>query len=129
MSLKHIHFHWLDRAAVTLSGFCVVHCVATVVLLGTLSSVGHLFSNPLIHEVGLMFATLLGAIALGSGLWRHKRMLPALIGVPGLALMASALLVQHGLSEAVLTIMGVSLVAGAHLLNSRLMPFRSPSVI
>ena len=129
MTLKPIHFHWLDRAAVTLSGFCVVHCVATVVLLGTLSSVGHLFSNPRIHEIGLLCATLLGAIALGGGVWRHKRILPALIGIPGLALMAGALLVQHGLGEALLTIMGVSLVAGAHLLNSRLRPLRAPSAI
>lgn len=129
MSLNHIHFHWLDRAAVTLSGFCVVHCVATVILLGTLTSVGHLFADPHIHEVGLLCATFLGAVALGGGLWRHKRALPALIGLPGLAFMASALLIQHGWGEALLTIIGVSLVACAHLLNGRLVAIRPQSAI
>lgn len=129
MNLKHTHFHWLDRMAVTLSGFCVVHCVATIILLGTLTSVGHLFADPRIHEVGLLCATLLGAVALGGGLWRHKRMLPAAIGIPGLAFMASALLVRHGVTEAVLTVIGVSFVACAHLLNSRLAPHRPRAAI
>lgn len=126
---NHIHFHWLDRLAVTLSGFCVVHCVATVILLGTLSSLGHLFVNPLVHEIGLLCATILGAIALGSGLFRHRRALPALIGIPGLLFMACALMVPHGVSEALLTIIGVTLVAGAHLLNSRMAPVQSRSAV
>lgn len=112
--------HWIDRAAVTLSGFCVVHCVATVVMLGTLSSLGHLFANPRIHEIGLLFATLLGAVALGGGILRHRRTLPALIGLPGLALMTAALFVAHGAGEALLTVLGVGLVASAHILNARL---------
>ncbi|MDQ4420472.1 MerC domain-containing protein [Sphingobium sp. DEHP117] len=113
------HFYWLDRAAIVLSGFCVVHCVATIILIGTLTSLGHLFADPRIHEIGLACATLLGAVALGSGLVRHRRTLPILAGVPGLALMAAALFVPHGFSEALLTILGVSLVAGAHLMNAR----------
>ena len=127
--MKHHHFPMLDRAAVALSGFCVVHCVATVVLLGTLSSLGHLFTDPRIHEGGLLLATLLGGIALGTGVWRHRRMLPVMIGVPGLFLMAIALLVPHGGGEALLTICGVSLVAAAHLLNARLKPALAQSAL
>lgn len=119
MTQKSAYLHWLDKAAITLSGFCVVHCVATIVLIGTLTSLGHLFGNPRIHEIGLLCATLLGAVALGSGIMRHRRTLPIVAGVPGLALMAAALFVPHGVSEALLTIMGVSLVAGAHLMNAR----------
>ena len=119
MKTTHIHFHWLDKAAVTLSGFCVVHCVATVVMLGTLSSIGHLFANPRIHEIGLLCATVMGAVALGGGLWRHRRLFPALVGICGLGLMATALYIPHGWSEAILTICGVTLVAIAHLVNAR----------
>ena len=113
-------WQWLDKGAMLLSGLCVVHCVATVVLLGALSAFGHLFADPRIHEVGLALATLLGAVALGSGLWRHRNRLPMLLGVPGLSLMTAALFVDHGVREALLTIAGVSLVALAHLLNARM---------
>ena len=119
MTRRPASLHWLDKAAITLSGFCVVHCIATIVLIGTLTSLGHLFSNPRIHEIGLVCAILLGAVALGSGIMRHRRTLPVVTGVPGLALMAAALFVPHGFGEALLTILGVSLVAGAHLMNSR----------
>lgn len=119
MTQRPASLHWLDKAAITLSGFCVVHCVATIVLIGTLTSLGHFFANPLIHEIGLLCATLLGAVALGSGIMRHRRTLPVLIGVPGLALMAAALFAPHGYGEALLTILGVSLVAGAHMMNAR----------
>lgn len=119
MTQRSAALHWLDKAAIMLSGFCVVHCVATIALIGTLTSLGHFFSDPRIHEIGLLCATLLGALALGGGVLRHRKALPVLTGVPGLVLMAAALFVPHGFGEALLTIGGVSLVAGAHLMNAR----------
>ena len=46
----------LDRMAMALSGLCLVHCVATAVLLALLSAAGGLLGSPIIHEVGLTFA-------------------------------------------------------------------------
>jgi membrane-bound ClpP family serine protease len=109
----------IDRIAVTLSGLCVVHCVATVVLLGLVSSVASWLGNPLIHEVGLALATTLGAVALIGGAFSHGRVLPTLIGAVGLIFMGSALFVPHGGREALLTIIGVSFLAGAHWLNRK----------
>lgn len=109
----------IDRIAVTLSGLCLVHCVATVVLLGLVSSVASWLGNPLIHEVGLALATLLGAIALIGGAFSHGRVLPTMVGATGLSFMLSALFVPHGGSEALLTVIGVSLLAGAHWMNRR----------
>lgn len=109
----------LDRMAIGLSALCAVHCVATVVLLGALSSLGYLFTAPIIHEAGLAFAMLLGALALGAGLRRHRLLWPSLIGMGGLSLMGMALLVEHGAGEAALTICGVALVALAHYFNIR----------
>ena len=43
----------LDRIAMGLSGLCLVHCVATAVLLALLASAGGLLGSPIIHEVGL----------------------------------------------------------------------------
>ncbi|MFM5886638.1 MAG: MerC domain-containing protein [Novosphingobium sp.] len=50
---------------------------------------------------------------------RHGDPLPLLVGGAGLTAMFSALFVGHGSDEAVLTILGVSLVAWAHLRNLR----------
>ena len=46
----------LDRMAIGLSALCAVHCVATVLLLGALSSLGHFFAAPIVHEIGLALA-------------------------------------------------------------------------
>ena len=50
---------------------------------------------------------------------RHGRTGPALIGALGIALMAGAVLSDHGPAEAFLTIPGVALVAYAHIRNLR----------
>jgi hypothetical protein len=109
----------IDRIAVTLSGLCLVHCVATVVLLGLVSSVASWLGNPLIHEAGLALATLLGVIALIGGAFNHGRIFPTAVGAIGLAFMSCALLVPHGGREALLTIIGVTLLATAHWLNRK----------
>jgi len=109
----------LDRFAIGLSALCAVHCVATVVLLGALSSLGHFFTAPIIHEGGLALAIVIGGLALVAGLRRHRMIFPLVTGCAGLALMGAALMVPHGVAESVLTVIGVSLVAIAHMLNMR----------
>jgi hypothetical protein len=106
----------LDRIAMGLSGLCVVHCVATAALLGLVASAGAL-GNPLIHEVGLTLAMVIGAYALGRGLMEHGFLMPAGIGSLGLGVMAGALSLPEGGHEAVYTIIGVTIVALGHRLN------------
>lgn len=107
----------LDRAAMTLSALCLVHCLATALLLGTLSTVGGLIGSPLIHEVGLILALVLGIISLGNGILQHGRFLPPAIGGLGVGIMAAALFMPHGGAEIVTTIAGVILLATGHYLN------------
>src|SRR5215212_10075789 len=57
----------LDRIAMGLSGLCLVHCVATAVLLALVSAAGGFLGSPVIHEVGLSLAMIIGAFALGRG--------------------------------------------------------------
>ncbi len=108
----------LDRLAIGLSGLCLVHCVGTLLLVATLASGGFL-ANPLFHEVGLALAVTVGAVALGRGMLAHRRPLPLAIGGLGLATMATALLMPHGVYEALCTMAGVTLVAIGHVLNQR----------
>ncbi len=110
---------WLDRVAIGLSGVCLVHCVATSVILTVLASAGGLLLHPAIHEIGLALAIVLATVALGRGWLRHRALVPAAVGASGLALMASALSVAHGPGETVLTMIGVGFVALGHRLNQR----------
>ncbi|WP_240310821.1 MerC domain-containing protein [Altererythrobacter sp. ZODW24] len=111
--------HWLDRAGVVLSALCAAHCVAGLALVALAGASGGIFFAPAFHEAGLAIAVLIGGLAVGMGAIRHRRAAPIMLGVAGLALMASALTVEHGLLEAVLTIAGVALVAAAHITNLR----------
>lgn len=107
----------LDRLAMGLSGLCLVHCAATAILLGLLASAGGLLGKPIIHEVGLTLAMVVGAIALGRGLREHGFVLPAMVGASGLAIMGYALSLPEGGREPIVTVVGVMVLALGHRLN------------
>lgn len=109
----------LDRTGILLSGLCVVHCVAGIVLVSALGLGGEAFLAPEIHEIGLALAIVIGVVTLGIGVSRHGQLWPLVIGTAGIALMTGGLLVGHGPAEALLTIAGVALVAIAHWRNIR----------
>jgi hypothetical protein len=107
----------LDRIAMGLSGLCLVHCLATAVLLGLLASAGGFLGAPVIHEVGLTLAMILGSIALVRGILEHGFMMPSAIGGLGLGVMAGALSLPHNGTEAIYTVVGVMILALGHRLN------------
>ncbi|HEY0626009.1 MAG TPA: MerC domain-containing protein [Allosphingosinicella sp.] len=109
----------IDRLGIALSGFCLVHCLASAILLAMLSAAGGLLLNPVIHEVGLVLAIGLGLIALGRGIVEHGFMMPAAVGGLGLGVMGGALTMPHNGTEAVYTIIGVAILALGHDLNRR----------
>jgi hypothetical protein len=108
----------LDGIAMSLSGLCLVHCLATAVALAVVSAAGGFLGSPVIHEVGLTLAMLLAAVALGKGIIEHGFMMPSAIGGLGLGVMAGALTLPHDGSEALATIFGVMIVALGHRLNA-----------
>ena len=109
----------MDRAGILLSSLCLVHCVAGLVLVTLLGIGGGVLLDPRIHEVGLMLAVVIGGIGLGMGAMRHRKPKLLAVGCAGLSLMALGLVVPDGPVEAGLTILGVSLLASAHLWNLR----------
>ena len=109
----------IDRAAIGLSGLCLVHCVATAVLVMMLASAGGLLVDPRIHEFGLTLAIVLGVIGLGRGAMIHGFMLPVAIGSLGLGTMAGSLTLGHGVEEVVYSVFGVLILALGHDLNRR----------
>jgi uncharacterized membrane protein len=110
---------WIDRSALGLSGLCLVHCLAGSLLIAALSAGGGVWSHEA-HMVGLAIAIPLAGFGLWRGVQRHGRWLVAAIGGLGLGLMAGALFAAHGAAAEVLyTVLGVTLLGGAHLLNLR----------
>ena len=107
----------LDRIAMGLSGLCVVHCIGTAVLLGLLASAGGLLGRPIIHEVGLSLAMIIGAFALGRGILEHGFVMPSAVGALGLGVMAGALSLPEGGHEPIYTVVGVMILALGHRLN------------
>jgi hypothetical protein len=112
-------FALLDKSALTLSGLCLVHCIAGSLLLTVFAISGDFLGHD-VHAVGLVLAMPLAAVALWRGVRRHGRMGVALLGLLGIALMALSLLVSHGeTAEVVVSVVGVTLLAAAHLWNLR----------
>lgn len=110
----------LDRLGMVLSGLCALHCVTGIVLVAALGLGGSsVLFDPIIHRVGLAVAVFVAAVAIGLGALRHRRVAPFVIAMTGLSFMGGALAVPHGIEEAVLTIIGVALVAVGHILNMR----------
>ena len=117
MSPLAIPSHRLDRMAIGLSGLCVVHCLATTILLALVASAGGMLGAAWIHEVGLTLAMVMGVLALGRGIIEHGYTLPSAVGGLGLGVMAGALTLPHNGTEALYTIVGVAILALGHRLN------------
>ncbi|HEX7693255.1 MAG TPA: MerC domain-containing protein [Sphingomonas sp.] len=110
----------LDRYAMGLSGLCAVHCFASAVLVALASTAGGMLLNPAFHEIGLTVAIILGALALGRGIFEHGYMAPAVTGSLGLGMMAGAMQLPHGNGgETLWTLIGVAILALGHDLNRR----------
>lgn len=109
----------LDRMGMVLSGLCAVHCVLGLVIVAGLGLGGGILLHPAIHRVGLLLATIIAGVAIGLGAIRHRRPAPFVIAMTGLSFMGGALAVDHGAEEAILTVIGVTLVALGHVLNLR----------
>ena len=109
----------LDRMGMVLSCLCAVHCVATVFVVAALGVGGSFLLDPAIHRVCLALAMVIAGVAIGLGALRHGKRAPFVTAMMGLSFMGGGLAVPHGVEEAVLTIIGVSLVALGHVLNVR----------
>jgi hypothetical protein len=109
----------LDSWAIMLSGLCLVHCLSGAIIIGLAASAGGLLLDPLIHEIGLVLAIILGIVAIGRGAFRHGYLMPVAVGSLGIGAMAGALSLPHGELEIVYTLLGVGLLALGHDLNRR----------
>jgi hypothetical protein len=118
----------LDRAGMLLSCLCAVHCVVGLALVAGLGLGGTFLLDPAIHRYGLLLATIIAGVAIGIGALQHRRPAPFVVAMMGLSFMGGGLAVEHGVEEAILTIIGVTLVALGHFLNVRQLKDRAANL-
>ena len=110
----------LDRAAVLLSGLCLVHCLAVpfALMFGPLLGQWLLDSETEVHWILLALALPISAIALGRGYIRHHSWLTLVLGGVGLLFMFVGAAHLFGAQwEVLLTVVGVSTLLLAHIRN------------
>ena len=112
-----------DKIAIGLSFMCVLHCIALpfiLILLPTVTSLLAL-SDERFH-LWLVFAVIpISVFAIVSGYLHHKFSIVLLISAIGLALLISAVMLEHDVlgekGEIILTLLGSGLVACGHIVN------------
>lgn len=111
----------LDRAAIFLSGLCLVHCLAVPVtlLLGSVFGDWLEATESNVHWILLGLAAPVSLWALGRGYGDHRSLTTLISGTSGLLLMLLG--VSHIFGdewEIMLTVVGVSAVLLAHIRNA-----------
>ncbi|MEI9904903.1 MAG: MerC domain-containing protein [Asticcacaulis sp.] len=108
---------WLDIASMSLSGLCVVHCLALPVLAALVPFLSVFTDNSWVHPLIFVIAAPLSIIAIAtSNAWKKWQVSLPITG--GLVLLALAAFVPalSGFDTA-LTVTGALMIAAAHLTN------------
>lgn len=114
----------LDKAAIGISGACLVQCLALPVFLLLLPALSVSTAAHALFHVLLLGAILpLSLLAFGLGWRRHRSRRVMAIGASGLAVLICAAALGHGVlgvtGETLLTSAGGVLLIAAHFLNVR----------
>ena len=111
-----------DKLAISLSFLCVVHCLATPVLITFLPSVIALrLEDELFHFWMLAGVVPISLFALTLGCNEHRDIVVVGVGAVGIILLCGAAMLGHGLlgpfGERVLTLLGGGLIILGHIRN------------
>lgn len=128
--MNHFVSH-TNNLAIGLSALCVVHCLASPLLIVLLPSLTALqLDNEAFHGWLLMAVIPSSLFSLLMGCKQHQFYRVLVIGFFGLLILISAVLVegfQHGeVLEKVLTVIGACIMALGHYLNFRLCRHHNP---
>lgn len=113
---------WLERAAVSASFLCLLHCLALPLVLAALPALSSVLAIPeSFHIWVLAFAVPASGAALWSGRARHGASWPLPLGMAGLAMLAiGAFAFGETRWETPVTTLGSLTLAAAHVVNWRL---------
>jgi len=116
---------YTNNFAIGLSGMCVLHCLATPLLLALLPSLSALnLESEAFHRWLLIAVIPTSLFSLAIGCKQHQYYRVLVMGALGLLVLVSAVFVEDlangELLEKVLTVSGAVIIALAHIMNFRL---------
>lgn len=113
---------WPDRLAIGASAGCLVHCLFLPLLIAAMPAATQALDVPeAFHLFAFATAVPVSAFAMRRGYSRHGLLLPAALGLSGLALLGvGALAGLRGAFETGFTLAGSTVLALAHLRNWQL---------
>jgi hypothetical protein len=113
---------WVERAALSASALCLIHCLALPFVLAALPVLSSVVTLPVdLHVAILAFAIPSSLAALVIGRRGYRKTAPLAIGIAGLTLLAiGALIFGSSALETPLTVAGSLTLALAHIANWRL---------
>lgn len=113
----------LDVTAVTLSGLCLLHCLALPFVVAGLPFLSTI-SGDHFHAEMLWIVLPISLVALGLGYHKHRSFLVWWIGAPGMLLLVIGGTVAHEMyglaADRSFTLLGALVLAVAHFMNSRM---------
>jgi hypothetical protein len=114
-----------NKIAISLSVLCAIHCFATPMLMVFLPSLASFLIEPELLHMWLAVGVLpISVFALTLGCKKHRKLQVLALGFIGLAFMltavASGALGLGENAEKALTLLGATLISGAHFWNYRL---------
>ena len=115
----------LDKTAIGLSLVCTIHCLLTPLAIALLPALGATFlDDERFHYAVLFFVIPTSLYVLGLGCRKHGRLGVLAIGMLGLLVLSSILIIGEETlgetGEKVTTVLGAVIVASAHIRNYRL---------
>ena len=113
---------WFERAAMSASLLCLVHCLALPLVIAALPALSQILAIPESFHVWVLgFAVPTSAAALLAGRARHGASWPLVVGMLGLLLLAmGALMFGETEGETPVTVAGSLALACAHIGNWRM---------
>lgn len=116
-----------DKLGVLFSSLCALHCLLTPLLIVVSPFLGEIFEQAWVHTLLALFVAPVGVYAFTSGYRHHKNKWLMLLGLSGVVLVVTALLMNHEHSAAprhgfeldYLTVAGSLILVGAHLWNRK----------
>tara|TARA_B100000767_G_C19758025_1_gene533890 strand:+ start:1839 stop:2237 length:399 start_codon:yes stop_codon:yes gene_type:complete len=114
-----------DKAAISLSFICAVHCLAMPLIFLLLPSLAAIYFDDETAHLLMLFAVLpVSIFALTMGCTKHKDIVVFILGAVGLAILVTAVLLGHDalgeLVEKVLILSGATIIALSHIRNHAL---------
>lgn len=121
---RNSDYGFWDRVGVALSLLCLLHCIATPLIILSLPILARYYlANPIFHLFLAIMIVPVGLWSFVKGFKHHRSYRPLALGVPGMALVALTPYLVHvqgfRLPEQISVVIGSCMLITAHVINQK----------